>query len=272
MKQIYICQDTVNGLYSAIHDAWKESRDTDAEIEIQGKEQTRLFCEYRIVEPSGQKALRLERMIRRHLGHCVYREFYYALLSENEEKATAVFRSMQAARNISDSTRIMEHLSDPNVAKVFAMSRSVSNEAHMYEEFIRFRELGNGVLVSEISPKAQILTCVADHFSDRFPLENWAIYDKTHCVFLIHRSGQKWKLVWNSKWNGDIVAGISKKEKEYEILWKNFFHSVSIHERENQACQRNHLPLRFRGDITEFDERLAGENWKDTGRSVHRKM
>lgn len=47
-----------------------------------------------------------------------------------------------------------------------------------YEEFIRFRELENGILFSEITPKAQILTCVADHFEDRFPLENWIIYDK----------------------------------------------------------------------------------------------
>ena len=29
----------------------------------------------------------------------------------------------------------------------------------------------NGILFSEITPKAQILTCVADHFEDRFPLE-----------------------------------------------------------------------------------------------------
>ena len=30
MKQIYICEDTITGIYSALHDAWKECRDTQA--------------------------------------------------------------------------------------------------------------------------------------------------------------------------------------------------------------------------------------------------
>ena len=180
MRQIYICTDTITGLYSALHDAWKECRDGDAGIEVRGKTQQQLFCEYRTVAECEQKAVRLERMIKRYLGCNAYWDIYHALLSDDEAKGTAVFRAMQESRNIKDSKKIMDHLGNPDVAKVFALSRSVSNEAHMYEEFIRFRELENGILFSEITPKAQILTCVADHFTDRFPLELWMIYDKTH--------------------------------------------------------------------------------------------
>ena len=102
---------------------------------------------------------------------------------------------LQEARKIRQSEKIMEHLGCPAVADVFSMSRSVSNEAHRYEEFIRFRELENGILFSEITPKAQILTCVADHFEDRFPLENWIIYDKTHKVCLVHGVRKRWVFV-----------------------------------------------------------------------------
>ena len=163
MRQIYICTDTVTGLCSALHDAWKENRDNDAGIEIRGKTQQQLFCEYRTVAECEQKALRLERMIKRHMGYNTYWDIYHALLADDGEKGTAVFKTMQASRDIRDSHKIMDHLSHPDVAKVFALSRSVSNEAHMYEEFIRFRELENGILFSEITPKAQVLTCVADH-------------------------------------------------------------------------------------------------------------
>ena len=62
MKQIYICEDTITGIYSALHDAWKECRDTQAGVELRGRTQRQLFCEYRIVEESEEKALRLERM------------------------------------------------------------------------------------------------------------------------------------------------------------------------------------------------------------------
>ncbi len=252
MRQVYICTDTITGLYSALHDAWKECRDGDAGIEIRGKTQQQLFCEYRTVEECEQKAARLERMIKRYLGYNAYWDIYHALLSDNEEKGTAVFKTIQESRNLPDSHKIMDHLGSTDVAKVFALSRSVANEAHMYEEFIRFRELKNGILFSEITPKAQVLTCVADHFTDRFPLENWMIYDKSHQVFLVHKAKERWGLVWGESLEREAADLISEKEMEYERLWKGFFESVSIKERENIRCQKNHLPLRYREGMPEM--------------------
>ena len=252
MRQIYICTDTITGLYSALHDAWRDCRDGDAGIEIRGKMQQQLFCEYQTVEECEQKAVRLERMIKRYLGYNAYWDIYHALLSEDGEKGTAVFRTMQESRRIGDSRRIMEHLGNPDVAKVFALSRSVSGEAHMYEEFIRFRELKNGILFSEITPKSQVLTCVADHFSDRFPLENWMIYDKTHCVFLIHKAGAKWRLVWGEQPDRDAADRVSEYGMENERLREGFLWSQEITERKNLKCQQNHLPLRYREGMPEM--------------------
>ena len=245
MRRIYICTDTITGLYSALHDAWKECRDGDAGIETRGKTQQQLFCDYRTVAECEQKAARLERMVKRYIGYNAYWDFYHALLSDDAEKGTAVFKAMQESRNIKDSRRIMDHLGNPDVARVFSMSREVSNEAHMYEEFIRFRELENGLLFSEITPKAQVLTCIADHFTDRFPIENWMIYDKSHQVFLIHRANEHWALVWGQTLDRGAAQMVSEKELEYCHLWKGFFESVSIKERENPKCQQSHLPFRF---------------------------
>ena len=258
MRQIYICTDTITGLYSALHDAWLENRDGDVGIELRGKIPQQLFCQYRTVVETDQKTRRLERMIKRFLGYNAYWDIYHALLSDDCEKGTEVFRTIQEARNIPDSRKIMEHLGNPDVAKVFAMSRSVANEAHMYEEFVRFRELENGILFSEISPKAQILTCIGDHFSDRFPLEDWMIYDKVHKVFLIHRKNEKWMLVWGEMPDGGKADCVSDQEKNYAKLWQVFFTSISIKERENPDCQRNHLPFRFRPEMTEFSNGASG--------------
>lgn len=254
MKQIYICSDTITGAYSALYDAWKENRNQDAGIEFRGRTQQQLFCRYTVVEESEGKVHQIERMIKKYLGFNAYWNIYLALLSDDPEKAEAVFRTMQEARKIKNSTKIMEHLGNRDVMKVFELSRSVSNEAHLYQEFIRFRELEKGVLFSEITPKAQILTCIADHFTDRFPLENWMIYDKTHGVSLVHRKNSGWGLVWGTEPDGDMRARISEKEKEYGDLWKRFFNSVSIEERKNPKLQSNHLPLRYRETMTEFSE------------------
>lgn len=254
MREIYICTDTITGICSALHDAWLENRNGDAGIGLRGRVQQQFFCQYKTVVETEGKAQRLQRMVKRYLGYNAYWDIYYALLSDDQEKGTEVFRVMREARNIPDSRKIMDHLRNPDVAKVFAMSRSVSNEAHMYEEFIRFRELKNGILFSEITPKSQILTCIGDHFQDRFPLENWVIYDKTHKVFLIHRKQEKWALVWGESLDVDAAGRVSEDEKKYARLWKEFFKAISIRERENPKCQRNHLPLRFHGDMTEFTD------------------
>lgn len=252
MKQVYICNDTVTGICSALYDAWKEERHGEAGIELKGKIQQQLFCEYKVVVESEKKSQSLQKMIKRYLGYNAYWDVYHAILSDDDQKGEAVFRMMQEARTLDDSTKVMEHLGNPDVARVFELSRRVSNEAHVYKEFIRFRELENRVLFSEISPKNQVLTCIADHFSDRFPLENWIIYDKTHEVFLLHRERGRWKLVWGEELDKEVTYRISKEQKKYECLWKGFFESVSIKERENPKLQQTHLPKRYRREMTEF--------------------
>ena len=52
MKTIYICEDSVTGMLSAIYDAWMESRDKEAGIGLKECLEQQLFCEYKEVEVS----------------------------------------------------------------------------------------------------------------------------------------------------------------------------------------------------------------------------
>ena len=253
MKQVYICQDTITGIFSAIHDAWMENRNGDSGIALRGEMMTQLFCEYTEVEENEQKSIAVEHLIKKNLGYNAYWDIYHALLSDNCEKADAVYHAMLDARQIRDSKKIMEHLSNPYVAKVFELSRKVGNEAHIFTEFIRFRELENSVLFSEIAPKSQVLTCIADHFADRFPLENWMVYDQTHEIFLAHQAGKKWVLVRGEALNLEAAGRISEAEEKFEHLWKTFCKSISIDERKNPNLQRGHVPIRYRQHMTEFN-------------------
>lgn len=253
MKQLYVCEDTITGIYSAIYDAWKENRVEGSNgIRLIGQFEGELFCEYRIVEETEQKALAVEKLIKKNLGMYAYRCIYYALLSADPERADAVLGTMQAARTIKDPTKIMQYLSHPKVEKVFELSRTVSNEAHFYIELVRFRELANGVLFSEIEPKSQVLTCIADHFADRFPLENWMIYDRTHQLYLVHEVHKQWFLLQGVELNEELTHQLSEAEAGYADLWKSFCKTIAIEERKNLKLQRNHLPLRYRNCIVEF--------------------
>lgn len=258
-KKVFVCKDTVTGIFSALYHAWKECvKGERCGIALENAVEQELFCEYYDVEESEKKRAAVEHMILTNLGVQAYRDIYYAMLSSKPDKADAILGVMTEARNLKDSTRIMEHLSHPKVERVFSLSHMVSNEAHALKEFLRFRELENGVLYAPITPQSRILVCIAPHFSNRFPLENWMIHDKTHHQFAIHEAKKKWVLAEENDLNvGGIVDyerfdRISEKEEVYMQLWKGFVKSIAIGERENPKCQMSHLPLKYRPNMTEF--------------------
>ena len=259
MKTVYVCTDSVTGIFSAVYDAWKAQKtEEECGIALRGFMEQQLFCDYVEVEETEEKAVAVESMIRKHMGLLAYHDIYQAALAADAEKGDAILGTMLAAKKLKDSKKIMEHLSHPKVEKVFELSRRVGNESHFLVEFIRFRELESGILYAPITPKCQVLTCIAPHFADRFPLENWMIHDKTHCAFAVHEARKKWVLLheaYNETQKEEYeeqFTKMSEKEMEYETLFKSFCKTIAIKERENPVSQRGHLPLWYRPNMVEF--------------------
>lgn len=268
MRIIYVCEDSLTGIFSGIYEVWKRKMTAEeVGLEVGDSFERRLFCEYIFCKAEERKALAVIRMIQKNLGADVYEKISYALLSADRRKAEMVFRAMLEAKKLSRKDRLMEHLGNEVVRAVFGMYRQVANEAHHYKGFVRFRELKNKTLFAKIEPKHAVLPCIAEHFEDRFPQENWVIYDKTHEVFLIHEKGKRYYFLQQYMcMKGDsgsaqnIVGGFSEEEMDYETLWKGFVQSISVAERENRALQNQNLPLRFRTNLVEFSK----EEWSDS--------
>ena len=279
MRIIYVCEDSLTGIFSGIYEVWKRKMTAEeADLEVGDSFERRLFCEYIFCKAEERKALAVIRMIQKNLGADVYEKISYALLSADRRKAEMVFRAMLEAKKLSRKDRLMEHLGNEAVRAVFGMYRQVANEAHHYKGFVRFRELKNKTLFAKIEPKHAVLPCIAEHFADRFPQENWVIYDKTHEVFLIHEKGKRYYFLQQYMcMKGDsgsaqnITGGFSEEEMDYEALWKEFVQSISVAERENRALQNQNLPLRFRTNLVEFskEERSDSPNFGEFSRHSH---
>lgn len=256
MKTVYICSDSAEGILSAVYDAWvRRDKDETSSILLQNSMQTELFCEYRKVDESSRKAAAVERMIQTNLGGNVCRHISYAALSCDKEKADAILGLLMAARKMKDPRKIMENLGCPAVQKVFELSRSVGNEAHLLTGFIRFTELKNRLLFADITPKNQVLPCLGEHFQQRFPMENWIIRDKRRNLFLVHECGHQWVMVHHEDTDSAVryaVGQLSQQEQQMQKLWKEFCNTITIKERNNPKCQQNNLPLRYRENMTEF--------------------
>lgn len=254
MKRIYICHDTREGLFSALYDAWKERRETgEAGIAFYGSLESELFCEYVETIPSSKKANAVEQMIWKNMGEEAYGRIYQASKSMDSGKGTAIFQTMVAARRIAQSDKIMDHLTDPAVKKVHDLSKTVGNEQHFFKEILRFKELKNGILYAQIEPRHRIVEGIAPHFEDRLPMENWLIYDAVHQEFAVHEAGKKWILVSDVSADEELLKNVSESEREIQRLWKQFFHDISIKERESDIRQKRILPLRYRKNMVEFE-------------------
>ena len=118
--------------------------------------------------------------------------------------------------------------------------------------FLRFSELKNGVLFSTIHPKNHALPILAEHFTDRFPQENFMIFDETRNLAAVHSAGKNYMLVDASDLNQDIIHNYSEEEQQFRDLWLTFFDSIAIAARVNPKLQAHNIPKRYWPDAVEF--------------------
>lgn len=254
-KSIFLCDDSMEGIFTGVYDGW-ESRKGHANIELELKECNtfRLFSEYINVNPDVQKTQKVLDTIRTKLGEDALFHIMRAAAAHDQEKADAIYRTIVVGLALGDKGNVMDCLSNPGVLKVSKLSRTVFYETEHIKGFLRFKELQNGVFFAKIAPKSNLLTLISPHFSNRLFNENWIIYDENRNIFSIHQKQKSWLLVEGEQLNIDVISQVSEEEEKIQELWKCFFHSISIKQRENYQLQRQNLPIRFRENVLEFNK------------------
>lgn len=251
-KTVLVCEDTLEGIFTGIYDAYALRIGHDNCELAAGDVSMELFCHYVQIAPSGEKAKKVMRTIRRQFGEERFWDLYYVLCSNQEDKANVVYKTVVVGLHLDLHSNLLDYLSNPYVARAFEIRRNVGNEIMHVREFIRFQELENGLLLSKITPHNNILPLLMPHFSDRFPLENFIIYDENRMLAGLHQSRHKWCLAQTEGLNPMLTESRSGQEKYYGELFKLFCKTIAIKPRENLDLQRQMLPLRFRNNMTEF--------------------
>lgn len=148
---------------------------------------------------------------------------------------------------LSDGPGFMRDLSDPACYPLYRAIRHMNGELEKLRGFIRFSDYG-GTLGAEIEPKNRVLPLLGGHFCQRYANETFFIYDRTHHDILLHSNGRS----FITQIDEFQPALPESEELHFRALWKRFFQSVTIYERENPRCQNSFLPKRYRGTMTEF--------------------
>lgn len=250
---VYICEDSLEGILTGVYDGWMSRKGhSQVRLEIDGYIEKELFTEYLFVPTSAEKAEKVAEAVRGKISETAYEKIYVASLSREQGKADAIYRFLIYGFHY--GKKVTDMLAVPAVFELFRLCRSVYNESHQWQEFIRFSETKQGMLISRIGPKNEVLTLLAPYFADRMPDEIWMIADERRKQAVLYVPGKGWAL-W--KMDSEMEKAVKNADTDgrcYEELWKIFHSTIAIKERTNFLCQRTHLPMRYRPYMTEFQE------------------
>ena len=281
----YTYDGTLEGLLSAVFEAYVRREDPQ-DVTAQAAIQPRLGQTVHFVETDMERAVRVQRGIKRVCGHAAYDAVMRASLSDDPSAGTVVYRFVRyamAAKRPHDCTgcrrrgscsgpmassrptdslgcsgkargSVLNDLAHPAVEPLHRLVRSVGNERHHMVQFLRFEHLENGVWLARCNPKASVVPLLMDWFAGRFNTQPFIIYDEVHHLAGVYE-GRDWYLVRTDELD---VPDRAAEENLMQAAWKRFYRTVAVEARYNPELRRQFMPKRLWKNILEMHEDLPG--------------
>ena len=242
--EVYIYDGSLSGFYCCVFES-VYSRSVPGVILPEGEGQMCIFNQKNI--PTDQeKAARVRASIPGKISNRALELVESVFLSCLKEKEMALLKFLLLGYK--EGRRVDQMISHPDANPIFAAERNMTGEAHLLTGFVRFADYGNG-LAATITPKNFVLPFLARHFIDRFPKEDFLIFDKTHKAALVYQGGKAEIIPVDEM----TLPEIPPEEAKYQALWKSFYNTIAIEARYNPKCRMTHMPKRYWGNMTEFN-------------------
>jgi len=260
MKQTEICYTYDGSFYGMLSCVFESFEKKEMPIEISAFGGSLFPIKY--IETDEIKAERVLKGVKDKIGADAVEYVKLCFLASIKNKEIALIHFIRAGfekgRRFIEEVRtnfgpnkkvIAGVISNDQLARVQKGIDLLLLEKQRFVQFIRFSEV-NGALVSIIEPEHQVLPLLAEHFIERFPNEQFLIYDKTHSLGLIYTNKQaKIEQIENYQ-----MPKLSDEEKEYQKLWKLFYDTIAIAERKNDRCRMNFMPKKYWKNLTELSD------------------
>ncbi len=242
---IYVYDGSFDGILSAVHTAYY-SRENPKLIMSENECQGELFCRVISIETDIDKASAVREAVLKKISPNALFNIYRVHLSNDINRATMIFNYLKIGFNM--GARVDMFLSNKWVADVKKTALRVSHEAQRMREFVRFSQMGNGVMFSQIEPDNNVLELICPYFADRLYGMPWVICDQKRFIAAIY-DGKKWMI---TPFDVKKITDTATDEKDYQKLWKTFYDTIAIEgridERRRMAC----MPKKYWKNMTEF--------------------
>ncbi|MDA3879735.1 MAG: TIGR03915 family putative DNA repair protein [Prolixibacteraceae bacterium] len=244
---ILIYDGTFEGFLSVVFDCYAHKLDP-MDIFAEDKFQSALFCEVVHVATNVEHSRRVWAGWQKKLSRELNQLPFLAYLSG--ESGIEMFLLHFARLSFASPVPVEGNYADEKILAVRKASRRVTQEAMRMIEFVRFQLTKDGIYFSGIRPSYDVLPMILKHFKSRFADQQWLIYDmkRDYGFYYNQRTVDEVKLmdkmfnVSDSKVRTDMLE---EGEVDYQRLWSNYCRNITIMERVNLKCQKNHMPRRY---------------------------
>jgi probable DNA metabolism protein len=242
---IYVYDGSFEGILTSVFEAFRRKEAPDAILPEDGL-QMDMLAAYSHIRTDPAKSDRVYTSIWRNISEDALKNVYHTFLSEEPDAASLIYRYLKLGWKM--GSRVDMFLTNDTVSRIMDITRRVGFEVHRMEGFVRFRQVGDGIFYSQISPDYNIVELLAPHFAERLSDQKWIIHDVRRESAALYNL-KEWIV---SEFSAADVPDTTDEEKLYSKLWKRFFTTLEIPSRRNPRLQRQLLPRRYREHLTEM--------------------
>lgn len=225
--------------------AWEESPER---IDRACSSQEDLFAAAIEIRTDPADADTLLQRVRRQLGGEVERNLRHAWLSEAAGIELTLYRYLACGWQV--GPRLDQLLARSEVATVQRQARRVRREAHRLKGLVRFRRTADDLYYAPLEPDHFVLPLLGNHFAQRLCGERWLLHDRRRGRGVLC-DGRDWMPV---ELELHAEPDLADDEMHWQGLWRQFFRSIAIAQRDNPRQQRQCMPMKYWKYLVEMEQ------------------
>jgi probable DNA metabolism protein len=244
---IFLYDGTFEGFLSVVFECYALKIEP-GDICPEGLFQEKMFCEKIFVHSNAENSNRVWKGWQKKISRDLNQLPFLAFLSGEAGIEMKLYHF--AKLSFASEIPIESNYGDEQILDIRKASRRVTQEAMRMLQFVRFQLTKDGIYFSGIRPRYDVLPMTLKHFKDRFADQHWLVYDmKRDYGFYYNLESVDEVTLDNKMFNiqdSTIQPGLLKEgEVAYQSLWNSYCKSITIRERLNHKCQKNHMPRRY---------------------------
>ncbi|MEL7570323.1 MAG: TIGR03915 family putative DNA repair protein [Eubacteriaceae bacterium] len=176
-------------------------------------------------------------------GIAAYENIYFAFIYNATDKESSIIQYINFLINKNNNNNMAYF-------KITKYRKEILNTIMRFQGFLRFSDI-YGIMYAKYEPEYDITFLLSDYFKERLLGSDFIIHDLKRDLLLFYKNQEKVII----KINKEIFADYDDANEQYiQNLFKTYFESASIKERENYKLQRNMFPLKYRHHALEFEK------------------